>query len=100
MKSITRRQILLIASGVMVTVPFAMLTNCKTLADELPPTDPEDVQAKALGYVHDSANAEQRCNNCKLYTGKEGAEWGPCPLFPGKGVNAKGWCKSWVKKAV
>lgn len=99
MKSITRRQILLLASGVTVTVPLAMLTSRKTLADELPPVDPEGAQAKALGYVHESATVEQWCNNCQLYTGKEGAEWGPCPLFPGKGVNAKGWCKSWVKKA-
>jgi len=24
---------------------------------------------------------------------------GPCPLFAGKQVAAKGWCNAWVKKA-
>jgi hypothetical protein len=31
--------------------------------------------------------------------GKEGDEWRPCNLFPGKLVNAHGWCKVWQAKA-
>ena len=68
-------------------------------AADLPQVDPEDATAKALEYVHASTNPEQNCANCQLYTGEAGAEWGPCAIFPGKGVAAKGWCKSWIKKA-
>ncbi|GAB4170125.1 MAG: high-potential iron-sulfur protein [Wenzhouxiangellaceae bacterium] len=68
--------------------------------------DPENPQAKALGYVHDSAtvdsgkwpthSAEQRCANCQLAQSRDG-EWIPCAIFPGKLVNSNGWCSAWVK---
>ena len=38
------------------------------------------------------------CANCLQLTGKEGEEWRPCNIFPGKVVNEKGWCKVWVPK--
>lgn len=67
-----------------------------------------DPQAKALGYVPDSAKADQKkfpnhtaaqnCSNCALYQGKGGAS-GPCPLFAGKEVSSKGWCSAYAKKA-
>ena len=45
------------------------------------------------------AGAKQFCYNCNLYNaaGEEG--WGPCQIFPGKQVAAKGWCNAWVPKA-
>lgn len=68
-----------------------------------------DAQAKALGYVADTTKADgkkfpkhvatQNCANCVLYQGKAGAAAGPCPLFAGKQVTAKGWCSAYVKKA-
>lgn len=71
--------------------------------------DEADAAAVALGYVADSARvdkvrfpnhaATQLCANCTLYQGAAGAEAGPCPLFAGKQVSAKGWCASYVKKA-
>lgn len=71
--------------------------------------DEADAAAVALGYVADSAKvdpvkhpnhaATQMCGNCTLYQGVAGAEAGPCPLFAGKQVSAKGWCASYVKKA-
>ena len=33
------------------------------------------------------------------FSGKAGAADGPCSIFGGKLVNAKGWCTAWVKKA-
>ena len=30
--------------------------------------------------------------------GKAGEAYIPCNIFPGKLVNAKGWCKVWVKR--
>jgi len=71
--------------------------------------DEKDATAMALGYVADTAKADQKkypkheasqkCSNCQLFQGKAGAAEGPCPLFPGKSVAANGWCASWVKKA-
>lgn len=68
--------------------------------------DPENAQAKALGYVHDtttvdegkwaSHSAEQKCSTCQLKQGDEG-EWLGCSIFPGKLVNRNGWCSAWVQ---
>ena len=99
MKKITRRQLLRMTTRVAAIVPLSSLTSRMSIAEELPPVNPDDPQAKALEYVHASPNPEQLCKNCQLYTGKEGAEWGPCAIFPGANVNANGWCKSWVQKA-
>ena len=72
-----------------------------------------DPQAAALGYKADASKvdtakwakragpdgAKQFCSNCLLFNGgKETTEaQGPCTLFPGKAVAAKGWCNSWAK---
>ena len=58
----------------------------------------EDPTAKALGYVEVSATDGKWCDNCNFWQGGD-AKWGGCPIFPGKQVAAKGWCKSWIKKA-
>jgi hypothetical protein len=42
--------------------------------------------------------AGDTCANCQFYSG--GATgYGPCQLFPGKSVAAKGWCVSHAAKA-
>ena len=75
----------------------------------LPMVDAKDAQAVALGYVEDAPKADTArfknyiagndCSNCVLYQGKLGEAAGPCPLFTGKNVAARGWCTSWAKKA-
>jgi hypothetical protein len=70
--------------------------------------DEKDPVAVALGYVSDESRVDkakypkhaagQACANCALYQGPAGSVSGPCPLFAGKQVSAKGWCGSWVKK--
>jgi hypothetical protein len=67
-----------------------------------------DANAKGLGYVADTTKADakkfpkhtdaQSCANCALFQGKTAAT-GPCPLFAGKEVSAKGWCSAYAKKA-
>ena len=37
--------------------------------------------------------------NCVLYQGAPADASGPCPIFGGKSVSAKGWCSSYTKKA-
>jgi hypothetical protein len=78
-------------------------------AQAAPLVDEKNAQAMALGYAADSAKvdgkkypkhaATQLCANCTLYTGKPGEASGPCGIFPGKQVTAKGWCSAYVKKA-
>ncbi|KZC30737.1 High potential iron-sulfur protein [Rhodanobacter sp. FW510-R10] len=73
-------------------------------AADLPPVSESDPTAKALGYVEDATkttNAKYKagddCTNCQFYTGGATGR-GPCQLFPGKSVNAKGWCVSHTPK--
>lgn len=71
--------------------------------------DENDALAVALGYVADASRVDaskhknyvagSTCAGCMLYLGKPEDAAGPCGIFPGKHVSAKGWCASWVKKA-
>jgi hypothetical protein len=38
------------------------------------------------------------CANCALFHGKEGEDYGPCDIFNGNLVHAKGWCMSWTER--
>lgn len=76
-------------------------------SESLPRIDLDDTADKALQYAHDAGTvdiavrggADRNCISCRFYTGGEGADWGPCGLFPGKAVNASGWCAGWVAKS-
>ena len=102
--STTNRRVFLMqvaACGSVLTVAGAQAQAVKL--------DEKDPQAVALGYVADSAKADnkkfpkhavdQKCNNCSLYQGKPTDAWGGCPLFGTKQVAGPGWCSAWVKKA-
>lgn len=74
----------------------------------MPRLEESDTTAVALGYRHDAAlvdaaksptyKAGQACNNCLQYQGAAGDAWGGCGLFPGKLVNASGWCRGYVAR--
>ncbi len=98
MNIVTRRQFLA-TSAVMAAVPLVALTGREALAADAPRLDPDDAQAKALAYVHQSGKAGQNCANCRLYTGTSQVDWGPCAIFPGKQVAGAGWCSAWVGKS-
>ena len=96
----TRRSFLYALGTGVIAIPLSTLTRQRSaLAADAPKLDLEDSTAKALEYVHESPDATKLCAGCQLYTGAAGAEWGPCVIFPGKLVSAKGWCKSWLVKA-
>ena len=59
----------------------------------------DDPTAQSLKYVHSSTTDGQTCANCALIQGNDGDEWRPCQIFPGKLVNAAGWCSVWAPKA-
>ena len=67
-------------------------------AADLPQLAEDDPQASALKYIHSSPHEDKHCSNCALIQGNEGDEWRPCAIFPGKLVNANGWCSAWTKK--
>ena len=78
------------------------------LADDLPHLATTDSTAQALNYTEDASKVDKAksptfvagsaCANCNFYQGAA-APWGPCALFPGKAVSAKGWCAGYAKKA-
>ncbi len=97
-----RRFIALTVGGVAATsLANALLGQTAQAAEVVAESNP---QAQALGYKVDATKATNRkdtkafCNNCNLYSGKPGAANGPCQLFSGNLVSAKGWCTAWIKK--
>jgi len=94
------------------TVPLAgaaLLAGRASQGAEAARLDPKDPQAVALGYVLEAARGDKAkfaswaaghdCGNCLQFQGKAGAAFGPCTIFGGRQVAAKGWCSAWVKKA-
>lgn len=86
------------AGTAVVAMGAVLAPRISGAAGHLPKLDPNDPTAKALEYVNESKKEGQWCNNCQLWQGGDKA-WGGCAIFPGKEVNAKGWCKSWVLKS-
>lgn len=105
--SASRRRFIKLATAVVgagaVAGPLARLAR----AEDLPHLAETDATAVALGYKEDATKVDaakyaqhkagQNCANCKFFSGTAG--FGPCQLFPGKAVNAKGWCSAYAAKA-
>ena len=89
-------------------IPAASLVRAAQAQATPPHLDEKDTLAVSLGYVHDAKKVDpnkvpqfkpgSNCANCVQLVGKDGDEWRPCNLFPGKTVNANGWCKVWAPK--
>jgi nitrous oxide reductase len=96
----SRRRFLKAAAGTAAAaVAIGTLPRFARAAD-LPHVAESDPTAKALGYVEDAGSSKDAkrmpgdtCANCQFYSGGPSG-YGPCQLFPGKSVNAKGWCVS------
>jgi hypothetical protein len=79
-------------------------------AADMPKLEESDAMAQALGYKHDASDvdfeqfpsradadsADQFCKNCVHYQASPDVQWAPCTIFPGKLVNADGWCSAWA----
>jgi hypothetical protein len=106
-KMISRRAVV---KGGLIAGAFlpAMGLVVDAAAAGLPPLDPKDPTAVALGFITDAtkvdaaANATykptQKCSNCAQYQGKAGEATAACNIFVGKSVPAGGWCKVWAAK--
>ncbi|MDH4166101.1 MAG: high-potential iron-sulfur protein [Gammaproteobacteria bacterium] len=93
--------------GVAAVPMSALLSRTATAAGGK--VDPNEPQAKSLGYIEDAAKVDakanpnykpgQLCANClQAPTAKPGMAEVPCNIFAGRPVAAKGWCKVYVKK--
>jgi High potential iron-sulfur protein len=81
----------------------------EALADDLPHLSADDPMGAAMHYTDDSSSVdpsmrsnpapEQHCGNCALVQGNDGDAWRPCQIFPGKAVNANGWCSAWAPRS-
>jgi High potential iron-sulfur protein len=105
----SRRNAVRLLLGGIVASPLLNLVNATFVrAEDLPHLTEDDPTAKALHYVNDAVKGnrtdkggtpagEQYCHNCRFVQADAG-DWRPCQLFPGKAVNANGWCLSWTAK--
>jgi hypothetical protein len=103
-----RRLALKLVLGGAVAVPLSgLITSGTAVASDLPHVAEDDPMAVSLNYKHDATQAprvdkagtpaaEQRCGICQLAQGE--GEWLACSIFPGKAVNANGWCSAWVSR--
>jgi hypothetical protein len=99
--NISRRTLLKKLAVGLPLLPLLDLAAPPALAAEAPLLAVNDAAAKAVNYVEDAsqagaASAGNNCESCALYLGATGSEQGPCSLFPGKQVKARGWCSSWA----
>ncbi|MEO8670267.1 MAG: high-potential iron-sulfur protein [Tahibacter sp.] len=103
---LSRRQFLKIAGASAGVAVIATTMSSVARADELPALTENDPTAAALGYKDDASKVDaskfpqhkpnQTCAACNFYQGT--AARAPCTLFPGKSVNAKGWCSAFAAK--
>ena len=89
-------------------VPAMTLMANSAAAAALPPLDPKDPTAQALGFIADATKVDaaanptykptQKCSTCAQFLGKATDATGGCNIFAGKSVPAAGWCKVWAQK--
>src|SRR3974390_3078152 len=105
-QKLARRTLIKGAVAGLAAIPVvALVGRADAAAAKLDPNDP---QAKGLGFVTDTATVDnkanpthkpdQLCSNCVQYQGKATDAEAPCVIFMAKIVPAKGWCKVWAKK--
>lgn len=90
-------------------VPAIGILGSSAFAAALPPLDPSDPTAKALGFVPDAGKVDasanptfkptQKCGNCAQFQGKPSDAASGCNIFAGHSVPAGGWCKVWAPKS-
>jgi hypothetical protein len=105
--TLKRREFLKTGSLTLASIALAARAGAAPAA--APHLSEGDAQAVALGYRNDATKADkkkfanwqagQSCSGCMQFEGKPADAWAPCKIFPGKEVNAKGWCTAFVKKA-
>ena len=103
----SRRRFLQLIAGA-AAIPLAAPDALAAAAlPHLPTTDPA---AQALAYTEDAGKLDpkkeptfkpgSKCSGCSQYQAAQAAGgYAPCTIFPGKSVNANGWCRAFVAKS-
>ncbi|HTE41206.1 MAG TPA: high-potential iron-sulfur protein [Steroidobacteraceae bacterium] len=102
-----RRRFMTTVGAAACALALAGIVPEESQAAELPKVSETESLAVTMAYKADATKVDpkksptykagQTCLNCKLYQGKAG-DFGPCTLFAGKAVAAKGWCVAYAKK--
>lgn len=105
---LTRRTVLK-AATLLTPTAFA-ISGCATMQREPKLTvHSDDPVARAVLYYPNSNNVptnhplaathqpSQTCATCVHVRGKAGDNPRKCPTFPGRLINAEGWCSLWAK---
>lgn len=100
-----RRGFLIRAGAVLGTGALAVFFGRSARASGLPPVSLTDAAAKKLRYTDDASKIDRssnpsyvpgsKCASCSFFHGSGG--FGTCSFFPGKAVNANGWCSAYAK---
>ena len=116
-KKISRRKFISTTSRTAATIPVVAVFGGVAYGQEAggaaAKLEESNPTADALGYRHDANEVDvdrfpkraseegktQFCDNCLHYKPSDEEGWGPCAIFPGFVVAAKGWCNVWVKAA-
>lgn len=105
----TRREILQVAALTPVAITGCATVQEPELPNKLPTVRAEDPVARALLYYPSSGDVpadhplakthkpEQKCADCVHARGKDGDDPRRCPMFPGRLINADGWCSVWAQ---
>ncbi|HYN78791.1 MAG TPA: high-potential iron-sulfur protein [Lamprocystis sp. (in: g-proteobacteria)] len=113
--STSRRDAVKLMLGTAVAIPMINLIGVGSVRAAAAPANAvaaDDPTGVALKYNADATKAdragaarpgapaaEQKCSTCQFSQAGTDAGWQACTLFPGKQVNANGWCSSWTLKA-
>jgi hypothetical protein len=95
MNNVNRRDFLKLSGSTLIGLTLGGVALNANAQEKLKLDDPT---AMALKYVHKSEVEGKKCSNCLLIQGEDGQEWRPCGAFPGKLVNADGYCSAWALK--
>lgn len=116
-KKLSRREFISTTSRTAATIPVVAVLGERAFGEQAGAAarlEESNPTAVALGYRHDANDVDvdrfpkraseegkmQFCDNCLHYKPSQDEEgWGPCAIFPGFNVAAKGWCNVWVKVA-
>jgi hypothetical protein len=98
-----RRRFLIRSSAALGTGALALFLGQSARASDPPPLSLADPEAKKLHYTDDASKIDRgsnpayipgsKCANCNFFRGS--GPTGACSFFPGKAVNANGWCSGY-----
>lgn len=98
-----RRRFLIRSAAVFGTGAIALLLGRNAYASGLSPLSMADPEAKELHYIDDASKIDRssnpsyipgsKCARCSFF--RANGATGTCAFFPGKSVNANGWCSAY-----